>query len=320
MHFKHGRHWYVAGGKWRALAKDLADALREYADIVGTPRGGMGELIDRVMLVLEQRKPPLAPATLSQYRTAAKKLKRAFFEFAPDQVKARHVAAFKLQHQDTPNMANRMLSLLRTIFAYAVDWQLVDSNPCIGIKRLEEAKRDRYVTTQEYEKIHAAANARTAAIMDLCYFTGQRIGDVLGIKIEDLLDDGIAFRQQKTGARLVVLWSPELRAAVQRAAIACGGENVRAVTLLHIRGKKPSYRGVRDAFERSRVRAGVEPCTLHDLRAKSLTDADLQGGDAQGLGGHTSRKQTERYIRVRLVPRVAPPSFRLSIDSGAKKA
>ena len=95
---------------------------------------------------------------------------------------------------------------------------------------------------------------------------------------------------------------------------------MRAVTLLHIRGRVLSYKGVRDAFERARLRAGIDDVTLHDLRAKSLTDADLQGLDAQGLGGHTTRKQTERYIRVRRVPRVAPPSFGQSIDSGTKKA
>lgn len=322
MHFKHGRHWYIEpGGRWRPLAKDIADALREYADIVGEPRGGMGELIDRAMLELERRKkPPLAPASLAQYRFAAKRLKKAFAEFAPEQVKSRHVAAFKLQQQEKPGMANRMLSLLRTVFAYAVEWQLVDSNPCIGVKRLEMGERDRYLTDAEYSSIKAKATPRLQAIIELCYFTGQRIGDVLGIRTVDLLEDGIAFRQQKTGARLVVMWSPELRAAVQKAREACGGENVHAVTLLHIRGRKLSYRGVGDAWQRARRRAEVEHATIHDLRAKALTDADLQGLDAQGLGGHTTRKQTERYIRVRRVPRVSPPSFRQSIDTGTEKA
>lgn len=320
MYFKHGRHWYVDRGKWRALAIDLADALREYADIVGTPRGGMGELIDRVMVELQGRKRQLSPNTLEQYRYVAGKLKRAFLEFAPDQVKARHVAAFKLQQQATPGMANRMLSLLRTVFAYAVEWQLVDSNPCIGVKRLEVGARERYVTDEEYQRLRAAADPRMAAVMELCYFTGQRIGDVLAIRTVDLLEDGIAFRQQKTGARLVVMWSPELRAAVQRAREASGGENVRATTLLHRRGKVLTYSGVGDAFARARLRAGVEDVTIHDLRAKALTDAHLQGLDPQGLGGHTNRKQTEAYIRVRLVPRVTPPSFGQSLDTGTEKS
>jgi integrase len=265
-------------------------------------------------------RPKLAANTVSQYTIAARKLKKAFAQFAPDQVRSKHVAQFKLSLAGTPNMANRMLSFLRSVFTYAVEWQLVDSNPCIGVKRLAEAVRDRYLTDEEFERIRAVAGARLSAIIDLCYFTGQRIGDVLKIRRSDLLEDGIAFQQQKTGAKLVVLWSPELHQAVACAEAACGGENVRAMTLLHLRGKVLSYRGVRDSFERARLRAGVEDATLHDLRAKSLTDAELQGLDPQALGGHTARAQTERYIRVRRVPRATPPSFGQSLDSSKKKA
>lgn len=320
MYFKHGRHWYVTGGAWKPLSPDLGAALAEYANIIQGPRGGMAELVDRVMVELRRReRPKLSASTLKQYAGAADRLKLAFKDFAPDQVRAKHVAQFKLNQAKHPNMANRMLSVLRIIFGYAVEWQLVDTNPCIGIERLPEQKRARYVSDEEWEKIKAHAHPRLAAVMDIHYLTGQRISDVLRIRRTDISDEGIHFEQQKTGARLLVTMTEELHAALERAK-AVGGENVRALTLFHIRGRVPSYKGTYDLFVRAAEAAGIEDARLNDTRAKSLTDADQQGKDPQKLGGHTSRGRTERYIRLRRTTVAESPSFRQSIDSGKKKA
>lgn len=41
-------------------------------------------------------------------------------------------------------------------------------------------------------------------VMDICYLTAQRIGDVLEIKEDHILDRGIYFQQQKTSKQLIV--------------------------------------------------------------------------------------------------------------------
>src|SRR5690606_20331182 len=138
-------------------------------------------------------------------------------EFAPHQVMPKHVAALKLDMSDTPNMANRVLSFLRVVFSYAVEWQMVDSNPCIGIRRHEEAKRKRYITDAEFEAIRSHAHPRLKIVVDLLYLTGQRVVDVLTIKRADITDQGILFEQQKTKAKLLVRWTPELKEAVKQA-------------------------------------------------------------------------------------------------------
>lgn len=56
---------------------------------------------------------------------------------------------------------------------------------------------------------------------------------------------------------------------------------------------------MRDLFDRAAAKAGVENAHLHDLRAKSITDAKKQGLDPQALAGHTTEAQTIRYIRDR---------------------
>lgn len=316
MYFKHGRHWYVSGGRWTKLSADYAEALAEYGRIVSTPQGSMDALIDRVLASIS---PTLSESTNDQYATAGRMLKKAFAEFAPEQVKGKHVAALKQQLAATPNMANRVLSVLRIIFSHAVEWQMIDSNPCIGVARLAENKRDRYITDDEWTRIRAQAHPRLAAIMDLQYLTGQRIGDVIGIRRTNITEDGIYFEQKKTGAKVLVEMTHELRQAIERAK-KVDGENVRGLTLFHIRGRVPSYYGVRDLFNAAALRAGVKDARPNDTRAKAITDSEVQGGNSQALGGHATKAMTQRYIRQRITTVAQSPSFGQSNRQRGKKS
>lgn len=47
--------------------------------------------------------------------------------------------------------------------------------------------------------------------------------------------------------------------------------------------------------------------TIHDIRAKSGTDADHEGKDPQRLLGHCSPQMTKRYLRGREVKVVEGP-------------
>jgi integrase len=306
VYHNHGAYYLVRGGKWIPLGHDLSTALAEYGRTYNSPKGTMPALIDTV---LEHVRPRLARASYEQYRIAAGKLKNILAEFAPNQVKQKHVAQIKLALANTPNMANRVLSFLRQVFDYALEQQLVDSNPAIGIKRHKEAKRQRLLSAAEFQAIRSAAGDRLQVIMDLAYLTGQRIGDVLCIRVTDLLEDGIAFAQQKSGVRLVVRWSPDLRSVVERAKTLHG--NIRALTLLHNRrGKAPDYRTVRDQWDAACAAAAVTDANLHDLRAMSLTAAKGEGKDATALAGHASPAMTARYLRDRQAPIVDGPSIR----------
>ena len=310
MYLKHGSFWYVKGGKWTNLGRDLPKALTEYDSLASAKGAGMVVLIDNVLSHISKN---LKPNTISQYRIAANRLKRIFMDFSPEQVKPKDVAAIKVRFSNTPAMANRMLSFLRVVFQYAVEWQLVDSNPCVGIKRHVEKKRGRYITDEEYVRVRSVASPTLVALMDILYLTGQRIGDVLAIRLADIADGGIDFRQQKTDKRLTVKMTSELRAAVERARALPRG--VRGLTLFCSRnGTKYAYGTVRDMLDRATQKAGVEDFHLHDLRAKALTDAKRQGKDAQKLAGHTDGKMTARYIRQYEIDVAEPPSFRHFLD------
>ncbi len=302
---RHGAYWLVKAGKWMRLGSELPEALTEYARLAQRPTGAMADLIDRAIAHIE---PKLAANTRAQYRLAATRLKDILAEFRPDQVLPRHVAAIKAHYATTPNMGNRILSVLRQVFALAVEWQEVDSNPCIGIRRHAEARRTRYLTDAEYQAIRQAACPTLAAIMDVAYLTGQRIGDVLGIRLADIEDGGILFQQQKTGARLRVAMTDDLRQAVTAARAL--RTTVKGMTLFHNRrGGRYAYGTIRDMWDRACAKAGIEDAHLHDLRAKALTDAKRESKDPQTLAGHTNPAMTQRYIRQREIPTAQPPSF-----------
>jgi integrase len=312
---RHGAYWYVKGGKWTRLGADLRAALATYATLYDAPKGTMPQLIADALRTIV---PNVKPSTARQYTTAGRKLSKMLVEFSPADVKQRDVAGLKLALSATPNMANRCISLLRQVFAYAVEQQLVETNPVVGVARLTEAKRKRLISPAEYAAIYAKAGERLQIIMDLAAYTGQRIGDVLSIRETQIGPKGIAFCQQKTESAVTVEWKPGLRAAVDRARSLQGG--VRTLTLLSGRtGRIPDYRTVRDQWEKACKAAKVEDAHLHDLRAMSATTARREGKDATALMGHKSASQTARYLRDRDTVLVDGPSyFGPSIDSASK--
>lgn len=306
VYLSHGAYYLVKRGKWERLGTDLSTALAEYARRTEHRKGGMAELIQRALPHIIKGK---AASTGSQYRICAHKLQEIFAEFEPHQVKPRDVHLMRRELSDTPNMTNRMITVLRLVFDYALAEQLVDSNPCVGVKRLKESQRDRLITPQEYQAIHQQAGERLQVIMDLLLLTGQRVSDVLKLRLDQLQPDGIYFRQQKEGARLTVAWTPELRAVVARAKALQGG--VRTLTLLVNKYRKaPDYSSVKLQWDVARKAAGIEDVTLHDIRAMSGTHAKKQGKDPTALLGHRNQAMTARYLREKEVPLVQGPSIR----------
>jgi len=309
VYFKHGAYWLVKRGKWDRIGKTLEEASTEYLRRTQTAKEGKLPALIEATLQRHFKVKTLAKATKDQYRVAADVLKRKFARFdGPDQVKSKHVAQIKKDGADTPNMTNRIVGLLRTLFAYWVEDQLCDSNPCVGVRRYQEAKRTRLIEMDEWAAIYAKAGSRLQVIMRVAFLTGQRIGDVLKIHRRQLTDDGITFKQQKTGALVLVRWSPDLKAAVADALALHKG--VPALWLFVGRkGKHADYRTVLEQWHTACGAAKVEDALPNDQRAQSLTNAKRQGKNPTKLAGHTTPQMTERYLRDRDAEVVDGPSL-----------
>lgn len=321
VYLRHGAYWYVKRGKWERLGSDLPTALSAYGRLFcQQPSGGMATLLKAALEVLLAK--PLAQNTKAQYSTAVRMLAEAFAEFTPEQIRAKDIYRLKRGMITTPNMFNRCLSVLRQVFDYALSEEILDDNPAAAVKGYQEAKRKRLLSTAEFQAIYDKAPPRLRCLMDLWRLTGQRVMDVASIRQSDLLPEGVAFRQKKTDARLIVKWNPELQEAVERAKSLNG--NIRSLTLFATvmgkrRGSAPAYSTIRAEWDRACELAGVEDAQMRDLRAVSVTAAKQQGKDPRALAGHTSESMTRRYIRDKETPIVEGPSFGQASNIGQKK-
>lgn len=305
VYLRHGAYWLVKRGKWTRLGSDLTAALAEYARHQAHEQGSMPAIIDQALPAILKGK---APATVAQYTIAARKLQDILFEFAPHQVTQRDIVQILAHLEDTPAAANRMLVVLRLVFNWALRSGLVDSNPCVGVPRLKTKARTRRIEVDEFEAIKAEAGDLLGVIMDLCYLTGQRIGDVLMIRRADLRDEGVYVEQQKTKMRVLIAWNPELSAAVERAKSM--HKNVASLYLLPgANGEAPKYGTVWTWWKKACAKAGIDDANIHDLRAMSGTEAEQQGLDPQRLLGHKDASMTRRYLRDRCVKVVHGPSI-----------
>jgi integrase len=285
------------------LGKDLQGALSKYASICGERPSGMAELIEEAIPTITKNR---SANTVSQYVAIAARLKEVFQEFQPKDVKPSDIAELKKAYSDKPNMGNRILSLIRLIFNYALEHRIVDFNPALGIKPHQENKRTRLITKDEFNTIHKKASPKLKLIMQVQSLTGQRIGDVLKIKREDLLKEGISFVQEKTGRKLVVRWSEELNRAVLSASKVFGeGEYLFNNKL----GNQTDYSTLKVMFQTAIKKSGVKDARPNDLRAMALTAAEGQGVDPTALAGHSTSATTKRYLRDRKAKLVDGPKY-----------
>lgn len=317
MYWKSGAYWRVKRNKWARLAANYNDAIRRYADLEA-PRSGWPELVEAAYADyhLRHERGELSTNTLKQYDSVRPRMTAGFGDFEPHEITAAHVGQFLELYKATPNIANRMLSVLKTIFDKGCRLGACDFNPAHGLKRFKEATRNRLITPDEFKRIRDHANPHTRLMMDIAYLTAQRIGDVIAIKHADISKDGILFQPEKGQGqkKILVQSTPALEDAIREAKAL---HKVMCAYLFHPKGKaKPyAYRSMRDNLDRAAKAAGVDDVGWHDIRAMSLTAVDEAGGDATALAAHSQRSTTLRYLRGRKTSIVSGPGLRQSLDS-----
>ena len=317
MHLKHGAYYFVGRDKkWIRLSEDKAIALAKWAELEGeTPfpqnedkpiKGSVGELIARYMIEIAPRK---AASTYQGNKMEAENLKKVFSKVQAHAVQPTHIAKYlDARGQKSPVRANREISLLSHIFSYGMRWGAIHSNPCFGVAKHKEKGRDRYITDSEFAAVKSIASELIATVMDFAYITALRKGDILGLKLEQITDEGIWIKQSKTGAKQLYEWSSGLNEVVNRAK-SLNRVNRGAHLFCTRQGNPYSDSGFKAMWNRVQVKwadQGGARFTFHDIRAKSLTDAKNLGMDAQTLAGHSSAAMTEHYIKQREFKRVTP--------------
>jgi integrase len=307
---------------------------RKLAELIDVRRScpTMSGVFDRYLIEVL---PGLALRTQSDYRGYIENLRIVFGSAPPREVTPGHVGDYQSKRAERSIVqANREKSCLSAVFTAALKWHLVDTNPCRLVPKLREAARDRYVTDTEFMAVYRLASPMLQSAMDLATMTGQREGDLLQLSRSQLTDEGIAFSIGKskrrhprhgkiveTAKKLIIEWSPELRAVTDR--LKKLGPDIRPTLLCNLKGKPFTPDGFRSNWHRLMARAttegedGTAPAlaerfTFHDLRAKSASDDNLEG--ATERLAHEDPRTTQKVYRRK--PRRARPGLKILDASG----
>lgn len=314
MYFKHGAYYFARANKWHPLGKEYGPALVKYADLVGAPQT-IRTVADAVWSYIEhaktrKEKRPISPVTEEGYRYSAANLSAVFGKIALEDVDAPMVYRYLT---DTGTVqANRDKALLSAAYSYAKVRGYKGDDPTKRLQvRIEERPRQRYVEDAELTELVKAASPKVATIARFIALTGMRQGDALRVRLADIDDEGVHYTTGKTGTRLVVLWSEELREVVEQARTLWRRFGRVWLFESRPRGKhagKPigpyTPSGLRALWRPVRAKAGLSDVRLHDLRAKAGSDAGTLA-EGQALMGHADGKVTARHYR-RKPARVKP--------------
>jgi integrase len=316
MYQRHGAFYFFhpTTTKWMPLGKDIAAALTQYGQLIGGQWSGQtfGDVIDRYKTqVLPLKR---SAQTRKDQAKQLDRLKAVFGSMRPDSISAQHCYKYADARASAPVAARHEIALLGHVFAKAIRWGVATVNPVRTLERTKKGKRTRYVTDEEFSAVYALASERMQIAMDLALDTGQRRGDLLNLTRAQLTEDGIAFRQGKTGAGVLVEWTDQLRTTIERGKAL--KPQVPGEYLLRKRnGRQYTARGFSAIWQRLMGRAlaqgknGEPPAiaqrfTFHDLRAKCASDkTSLEG--AAALLGHASSTTTKTTYR-RKMPRATP--------------
>lgn len=300
MHRKHGAFWHVKGSKWTRLAglDDQPGAFREYAALESDSGGD--RLSDAVTRFLTSHVPTLSPATQKDYTAACMALTAWAGHLRVSEITPRDVARYLAECQPA-TLANKRIAVLSSICGREVSAGRCDFNPCLGVRKRRNPKREYLPSQAELDDLRGKLPPRLQAAMDLALLTALRLGDLLALKRSDWTEDGLRVRVRKTKNLVVYERTEELAEVIAR----CGKDYL-------VEGRDGGYTvsGFESTWQKAKIRAGYPHIRWHDLRARALTDAAQVGGRdyAQALAAHASGTTTERYLRDRGEVRVMPLS------------
>jgi integrase/recombinase XerC len=236
---------------------------------------------------------------------------------SPDRVSTRHVRAYLawLSEQGYARTTiARRLAALRSWFRYLCRQGRLNANPCDGVRGPRQDKKlPHFLTGDDVGRLLASPRGdepllcRNRAILETLYSAGLRVGELVGVNLDDLdLDGGaVTVRGKGRKERLAMLGAPAIEAIRQwlnvRPAFAALQPRQQAV-FLNQRGGRLTTRSVGRMLEKRLAEAGLDPRTSpHTLRhsfATHLLDAGADIRGVQELLGHKSLTTTQIYTHV----------------------
>jgi integrase len=331
LRYRHeGRSRYLTLGTFPALSATRArqKALRALADLSDQKDPGEERrkarakgftVADLGRRFLEDHcKPLLKPLTCREYTyNWGKHVDPALGRHLVESIKPADVEGLHRSMASTPRAANHTLAILSSAFRCAERWGLVPrgSNPCLGIERYRQERRERFLSFEELSRLgqaladeeQAGTSPFAIAALRLLVLTGCRKGEILSLRWNHVDLDGARLNlpDSKTGAKAVLL--PPAAVAVLR-----GLPRMRRNAHVLPGASEGSHlAGLRNPWDRVCARAGLEDVRIHDLRHSFASVAAGSGVSLPLIGkalGHSQPQTTARYAHI------ADSPLRVAVD------
>lgn len=330
---KHGAYYFRVppgqepawdGKRWFLLGRTLPEAYRTWSERMQhlDKARTIGDLFDRYALEVI---PAKAPKTQADNVRALARLRPVFGALPISTLEPQHVYRY-VDLRRAKTAAHREVEVLSHVYTKAVEWGAIRRHPFKGqVELAGQQPRDRYIEDWEIvEALSIKPRQKYGGIrLVLAYIrvkllTGLRRGDLLRLRVADCQDDGVHVQPHKTAQttrkRQVILWSDELRAAIDAAKMA------RSVHIspwvfcnrdgeCYVDEKAGTANGWDSLWQRYMARVLNETKVTerfheHDLRAKCASDATTLE-HARQLLAHADARTTDRIYR-RAPERVKP--------------
>lgn len=294
MYVHRGGYRFVpAEGKPIWLGTDYTEALKRYADLVGSMKSGrpqlrtLSDVMDRYLAEIVPNK---AESTQKTNRQEMERLRAFFGSAPPGDVTPQHIYLYLDRRPNT--RGNREKALLSHVFTHAIRWGVVTVNPVKGVMGNKEKPRDRYVTDEEFWAVYELAGARLKVAMLLALSCGFRASEVCGLRWEQVHEGHISIRRGKGGKRQEIERNTWIDAALEMARGLRRGPVTRLSPYVLAGRQGEPWKGLNSAWGRVMKAWGGERFTFHDLRAKSASDHE----SGKHLG-HQSPAVLEKHYR-----------------------
>lgn len=242
----------------------------------------------------------------SDERLIERFVRPAWAKLRADRINRAQVAILHTQvSKTTPGQANRLLSIIKTMWKKAAIWGYVPdnhANPAIGVTMNKEFSRERFIKPTELPRLITAVeqepDIRVRAALWLFLLTGARKSELLEATWEniDLERRELRVPKPKQGKPHVYPLSTRAMEVLAQLPRFAGNPYL-------IPGHKPGQHlvNISKPWNRVRHRAKLQDVRLHDLRRSVGSWLAMSGHSLVEIGkvlGHSSPRTTQIYARL----------------------
>lgn len=203
---------------------------------------------------------------------------------------------------ETPAQANIFLKTMRIVLDFALEANLIEFNPAVGVKSLKQNPEGFHTWTvdevEAYEARHPVGTKARLAL-DLMLYTGLRRSDVVTIGRRHIDGDVLSIQPMKTKRTSGVVVTIRVLPVLAESISATEDKGERAFLVTEF-GKPFTSNGFGNWFRKRCDEAGVSG-SAHGLRKAAATRCAENGATAHELMamfGWTTVKEAERYTRA----------------------